>query len=165
MQAVPGGAAVAGGALSGAGGSDDYHGAARCGGQQSQRGGQACPLLQARRMGQVVYHQQLHPRLHDQGHLHFSRVVVSKVKKQLPVRSLTFCNNLLVPAWLRQHIIIVVSIQPILNISIGPDAQIIKSNTALAPAGGGGGGGGVQILSTVPTVDWVLLGSGKSNEG
>ncbi len=27
------------------------------------------------------------------------------------------------------------------------------------------GGGAVQILSTVPTVDWVLLGSGESNKG
>jgi hypothetical protein len=25
--------------------------------------------------------------------------------------------------------------------------------------------GAVQILSTVPTVDWVLLGSGESNKG
>ena len=25
--------------------------------------------------------------------------------------------------------------------------------------------GALQILSTVPTVDWVLLGSGESNKG
>ena len=30
---------------------------------------------------------------------------------------------------------------------------------------GPGWRGAVQILSTVPTVDWVLLGSGKSNKG
>ncbi len=31
----------------------------------------------------------------------------------------------------------------------------------MAPADGGA----VQILSTVPMVDWVLLGSGESNKG
>ena len=30
---------------------------------------------------------------------------------------------------------------------------------------GPGWRGAVQILSTVPTVDWVLLGSGESNKG
>ena len=31
--------------------------------------------------------------------------------------------------------------------------------------GGPGWRGALQILSTVPTVDWVLLGSGESNKG
>jgi hypothetical protein len=30
---------------------------------------------------------------------------------------------------------------------------------------GPGWRGAVKILSTVPTVDWVLLGSGESNKG
>ena len=30
---------------------------------------------------------------------------------------------------------------------------------------GPGWRGAIQILSTVPTVDWVLLGSGESNKG
>lgn len=63
MQAMPGGAAVIGGALGGADSGDEDDGEARRRCQMAERSRQPRALLRARRVRQVVDHHQLHPCL------------------------------------------------------------------------------------------------------
>ena len=60
-------------------------------------------------------------------------------------------------------------VETIVKLYVVPTCRECCSNSCPSlynnPHLGHGWRGAVQILSTMPTVDWVLLGSGKSNKG